>query len=488
MNLPVIDGSRDTSRPSNVTLTASRRNHAIVLALGALITLTVPAFLASLRAQFSPVLLVGAVGVLVLAVVALGLWARSDRNLRSDVLDGVDLMLYLSPVLLLTTVFPLAAPRMAEARVGDVSLMAVVMACSVSVPWVGQAACMPIYQALGELISERDPDQIKAAVVRHWAGLFLASVPLVAAFAVAVRLVTGWGPGPILVFIALLLAHVLFVQSLIVGNLLLRRGLWAVAWAAYAAALFLVPAVWWLPPVLGAATQIIPLGKHLKALVGAPLFLSARHLFTGMVRGLLTGAVLWADKLLVLLTLGLAGMPVVTIYFSLVPALIAYHYYFAILAPRIDAQVNDLHQAISKAPIHAATRRANRLFGEVDRSLLRTGVLGMILTMLSASAMAVIQPERVVLSTTLGVAAWLFVMVTLVSYQLDYLGETRVSQAVGIIHLVTLFLTIPNLSLSAAYLVIATVDLALLAFCVVLYRRLWRQPEYTLFWRRAVAW
>ena len=62
---------------------------------------------------------------------------RADDAAR----PGAGLLLYLSPVILLNLVFPLISPQMAAVQVGGVQLTSVVLACSITVPWLAQAAC-----------------------------------------------------------------------------------------------------------------------------------------------------------------------------------------------------------------------------------------------------------------------------------------------------------------------------------------------------------
>ena len=69
---------------------------------------------------------------------------------------GAGLLLYLSPVILLNLVYPLVSPAMAAVDVGGVQLTLVVLASSITVPWLAQAACLPAYRAIGDLMAERD--------------------------------------------------------------------------------------------------------------------------------------------------------------------------------------------------------------------------------------------------------------------------------------------------------------------------------------------
>ena len=57
-------------------------------------------------------------------------------------------LLYVSPVALLMVVFPVVTPELGKYRLGDVPLVHVILAASITVPWLSQAACMPIYRAI----------------------------------------------------------------------------------------------------------------------------------------------------------------------------------------------------------------------------------------------------------------------------------------------------------------------------------------------------
>ncbi len=106
--------------------------------------------------------------------------------------------------------------------------------------------------------------------------------------------------------------------------------------------------MWFLPPLVGLATQLIPLRRH-----WASLTRSARLHFadvaTDVVRGLLLGAVLWSDKYFLFLKAG-DHFAVTSVYMALLPAVLAYNYYFVRLAPRFDASITELRGAMEEAP------------------------------------------------------------------------------------------------------------------------------------------
>ncbi|MDO5499035.1 MAG: hypothetical protein Q4F67_05055 [Propionibacteriaceae bacterium] len=292
------------------------------LVMAALTALLAPPLVAAFPAERSPAPIVGGVALVALGITALGLRSGSERTSRIHALEGLSLLLYLSPLLILSLVFPLAREQLAAARVGAVSLTALLLACCIAVPWVSQAVCLPIYRALEEFRAERD-----------------AAGPAEAA------------PRP------------------------------------------------------------------------------SGRLVAGALGGLVLGSVLWADKLLAFLFHGAEGIPAFTIFLALLPAVAGYSYYFAV----------------------------------AGRCLLRAVALGMALTMAVTTTLAAVQPDRIGLSTTLGIASTLLMCVTLVSHTLAELGHRLFAVLISALHLVALVVVIPALPLMTATLVVAAVDLGLLA-------------------------
>jgi hypothetical protein len=474
---------------------ARRRTVAIIVAL--LLTALVPLADTVLPAGWSTALL--AAGVLLLMVTLLMLsrpgasagigTAESDGGNRR----GAGLLLYLSPVILLNLVYPLVSPAMAAVNVGGVQLTLVVLASSITVPWLAQAACLPAYRAIGDLMAERDMAAITRRFCTTWPAMFVQSLPLVVVFAVPLWLATRWSFPALATYAALCALHLLFVQSLILTNVGERRGLWALAWAAYAVALFAAPTLWWLPPVLGTLTQVATMGRGLAA-VRLARRLDARHFSADLLRGLLLGAVLWADKFVLFLVTD-GDFQVVIVFLAMLPAVVAYNYYFVNLAPRVDRAVTDLHRTIAGEPLTRLATRSRELSRTVDRAILSTGAVGMVLTLVIVLLLEGLQPVNVLLAVSVGVASWAFMILTLLSYELDYIGEKVLPQILGGIHLAlcaAAFLLVGAVQGSTgavlAYGALVVADLVLVAVAWVLYKRHWTQPEYTLFWRHATTW
>lgn len=468
----------------------SRRRTAIILTalfLTALIPIAVDGL-----AQSGLILLTLVGGLLVLITVALimrGTALGTDTQQPDTPVSnrgGINLLLYLSPVIFLNIVFPLVSPQMATATVGGVQLTYVVLASSITVPWLAQAACVPSYRAIGGLMAERDMQKITRRFCEVWPAMFAQTLPLVAVFALPLWLATGWSLEAMVAYVLLCGAHVLFVQSLVLANVGERRGLWAVAWGAYALSLALAPTVWILPPLLAAATQIVAMGRSLSH-VRAFERLGQRNFAVDVLRGLLLGAVLWADKFVLFLVTD-GTFQVVVVFMAMLPAVLAYNFYFVNLAPHVDQAVTGLHKAIEHDPLPEMASRSNVLSYIVDRSVLRTGAVGMVLTLAASLLLGGLQPENALLAVVVSVASWTFMMLTLLSYELDYIGEKITAQVLGAAHLVAAGLAFVVLGTTGAYALLLVIDLALVVAAWALYKRHWAQPEYTLFWRHATSW
>lgn len=280
------------------------------------------------------------VGVVALVVHAVG----PGRNTAPTVLTAgrgrrlvaptVEMALHLSPVALLTLVFPLASARLDGVTVGGASLITLLLASSLTVPWLAQAVCLPVYRAIGALVPAGDLPVITRRFCEVWPTSFVQSTPLLLLFVVPVELTLHWSPLAVATYLALCLLHVGFAQSLVMANVARDRVRWAAAWAAYAATLFALPELWFLPPLAGLATQLWWMRDELSS-VRRPVWLDHRDVALDLGRGLLLGSVLWADKLfLFLVTDGVFAVD--TVFLALLPAILAYNYYFVRLAPGFD--------------------------------------------------------------------------------------------------------------------------------------------------------
>ena len=86
------------------------------------------------------------------------------------------------------------------------------------------------------------------------------------------------------------------------------------------------------------------------------------------------------------------------------------------------------------------------------------------------------------------VVAFLFVAVALLIYQIEYMTMYVTVQLLSAAHLVLLFISFMILPNETGYLPIIVGEAVLAFACYRVYRQAWAAPEYSLFWRRALAW
>jgi hypothetical protein len=397
----------------------------------------------------------------------------------------VQLALHLWPVGILTLIYPFASQRMAGAAVGGVGLTSLLLAVSLTVPWLSQGVCMPLYRAIGPLIHEGDTDEIRRRFCEVWPLTFAQSLPTILLFAVPVQLATQWSMKTMSAYVVLCALDLAFAQSLVLTNIGRQRFGWALAWTGYATPLLVFPTAWFLPPLLGLVPQLILLRRFLRV---RPLALDPVDMLRDVVHGLLLGSVLWADKLFYFLKDG-NHFAVETVFLALLPAVLAYNYYFARLAPGFDSSVTSLRMAMEKEPISKLGRYSQELFALVQASIVRTALAGALLSFSISWVMINFTPDHAGLIAGVATASWLFMMTTVLCYKIDYIGQHRASQGLSGAHLIlcgVAFLAMPTGP--GLYFTLAGIELLLFFVTLRLCLTAWRTPEYTFFWRHATAW
>jgi hypothetical protein len=435
------------------------------------------------------VLVVLAVGVggLLLRRIAAGPPAGADRNGRPGIRAAVEMVLYLSPVLLLTVSFPIAVSRISDVGVGGASLTTLLLASSLTVPWLSVAACLPIYRAIGDLLPASQEAPVRERLCQVWPTAFAQTAPAVLVFAAPVELALRWSIPALATYIALCLLHVAFAQSLILANISRNRLRWAAAWCAYAAALLLFPALWFLPPLAGLATQLPPMRYDLMRLRRLAR-LDPRDVAADVARGMLLGSVLWAHLLFFFLATD-GHFAVSTVFFAVLPAVLAYNYYFVRLAPTFDTGVLTLRSAMESGAHSSMSETSGQLSAVVRQSLTRTALAGAAIGFVVTSLSALRGGSSVDLVAPVALAAWLFLMTTLVCYKLDYIGATSQAQLFSAAHLVicgAAFVLVPAGPQLYSWLVVCEAVLFAVALRTCLAQ--WKASEYSLFWRHATAW
>jgi hypothetical protein len=127
--------------------------------------------------------------------------------------------------------------------------------------------------------------------------------------------------------------------------------------------------------------------------------------------------------------------------------------------------------------------------------VLLTGAIAALLTLTVSLVMAGVDPAQTMLAVAASAASWGFMVLTLLSYELDFIGEKVTPQLLGAVHLAVCVLAFaagglfgPLTGAAGSYLLLGAVDFVLIAIAWMFYRQHWSQPEYTLFWRHATTW
>jgi hypothetical protein len=178
-----------------------------------------------------------------------------------------------------------------------------------------------------------------------------------------------------------------------------------------------------------------------------------------------------------------------TVFLALLPAILAYNYYFVRLAPVFDGSVEAVRTAMEHEGNRVLSRRSNALSAVVTASIGRTALMCAGFGLLVTCLVAVTAPTATALVAAVSVASWFLMMTTVLCYKLDYIGQKAQAQAFSAVHLVAclvIFLALPVGPALYAWLVLIEAVLFVVALQACLTQ--WRSAEYALFWRHATAW
>ncbi|MFT8394730.1 hypothetical protein [Propionibacterium sp.] len=403
-----------------------------------------------------------------------------------DALRGIGgLLAKMSPTVLLMIVFPLVITRIDAQDVNSVQAGSVFLAVSVTVPWMSQAVCVAFYRYFWDLKDQRDPHLVAGRVLALWPNIVLATLPVAAIFMVVVEAITHWPPAAFLYVMFGIIAHAFFAQSQVVINQARLDVMLVVSWAAYAAVIFIAPQLWLLAPIAGTIPNVaILLAVSSDVHWHRPSAKEFRGYITDTARGFLTGSVLWADKVVVLL-MTQSAMGIFDMYLALVPAVLAYSYYFAQLAPNLDLAVEQASGAVQRSGTKELRRQANLVSDVVGHAIARTLAVAAVAALGLHLLLQVIGGPQLPLGLYIGPIAAL--VVTILCYHLEYIQHRGWACWLAGIHLLAVFaLLVPPVS-STIWFVIA-VDVVLSIVGYIRTRQVWGSIPYQMFWRFAMQW
>jgi hypothetical protein len=391
----------------------------------------------------------------------------------------------LSPVIFLSLAYPFAAGRLRAVEIGGLPFHQLLLATSITAPWLSQIVCMPLFSALSSGPGDGD-DQLRARALEVWPAAFSAALPVVAVLAIPVWLIERWSLPEFLVYATLCLLNAVFAQSLVYSIVSRHAALWVVGWGVYATALFAIPRLWFLPPMAGMLAEALYLAWRTRSL---PLHLVVPDgLLASLGKGALIGCILWSDKYLYFLRFP-HQYDAALLFGAMLPAIVAYNFYFALLAPRTDGLVDSVRRAMVDGPVPKLRRECRTLSSHIRGSAAQASFLCALLSSASITYLAIADPARAWPAGCEMLACWCFLMGTLACYKLAYLGQERLAYGYGAVHLAIVaaaFAASP--SGPDVYLTVAAVELATVGLVLRTCLRDWDHPEFMLFWRHAIQW
>lgn len=390
----------------------------------------------------------------------------------------------MSPTILLMSVFPLVIATLNSTDIGGVPAERVLLAVSVSVPWLSQAVCIAFYRHFWDLEDQRKTYQVAPRMFSRWPEIMVATLPVSVIFTAAVALITDW-PLITLAYVgAGMLLHSLFAQSLVLVNQTRNDTLWVVSWVLYALVVLVAPTFWLLAPVFGMLPNILIVALR-GARIHRPSWAELGQHLVDTGRGFLTGSVLWADKFVLLLVVGTV-YDIYVLYIALIPAVLAYSYYFAQLAPNFDLAVEKADAAIHHGTMKELRGRTSLVADVVAHAVARTVAVAWVIALTLAVVIQLI-PGAPRLPLELVVVPIGALVVTILSYQLEYIGHRGTASLLSGLHLLAV-LSLAVIPVPLALPLVLAADVAISIAGYVRIRQVWGSMPYQMFWRFATQW
>lgn len=395
------------------------------------------------------------------------------------------LLAQLTPVVCLSLAYPTVGHRLEEGRVGAVPLNMVVLAGSLITPWLSQTVCSPLYKALSSSPAVDQPAALHSRWLAAWPFAAGTALLVAALFGFAVATQLGWGYQAASALAVLCALNGLLSQSMVVAILQRNYLSWAAAWTAYATALVIMPSWWFMPPIAGIFTQLVYLAARRPALL-RPTF--NRTIIADLGKGFLIGAVLWSDKLFFFLKEPFHFHPLL-VFLSILPAIVAYGYYFVRQAPGLDQLVAEMRAAMQDDPLSQSAPRLGALIGQAELTVVKATCTASVLCFAGVVIESIFMPGTIMFYAAMAVASTNFLVITIFLYKLEYIGRGDLVYWFAGAHflLVSLvfFIASPGV---VTYLALSALSAIITLLAAHTALRAWRAPEYSFFWRYATSW
>lgn len=301
-----------------------------------------------------------------------------------------------------------------------------------------------------------------AAVVRHWSSEDFTIVLLVVG------------------------ANVCFAATLTPAYALRDPGMLMAGWLTYAWVLWLVPQAWYAPPLVSAGVLAVMTLRRSRGAVEVGRA-SWSQSVVGIVRSLADAIPLW----IVPLTVYLYGIPItmtmLLLFIALMPALITYQVYFVSMSDRTWRSIDSFKASITLSSYSAVHAEGVRL-----RKLSSAGTIGAfglsVLTLLLVTpwiAGYVPGLSRLLVAVSFAAAAAVVLLAQVNRLAMTGTEATRYAVPLALLAViaVALIIDVPLATVLSIYAISCVVlSLAVAALNWVM----WRTPEYTLFWAKAI--
>ena len=155
---------------------------------------------------------------------------------------------------------------------------------------------------------------------------------------------------------------------------------------------------------------------------------------------------------------------------------------------RVNGSIQRLWTLFNKLPFNEIEPEAHAVVRISHASVRNTLIVSVICSVITGILMYIFVPNTFPLAYAGLTVAWLFLAMALFIYQLEYMTMFKTVHIICAVHLLIVtvaFSIIPN---DGGYLPIIIGEAILALVTWILYRRAWANPEYSLFWRRALAW
>ncbi|WP_152668956.1 hypothetical protein [Corynebacterium renale] len=411
----------------------------------------------------------------------------------------------ISPTALLMTAFSVAYQQMVGKTLGGESSLLLLMAVSVTVPWISAAASRPLYPVVqqantysevqGSARKGSDDDHILRAFAVNWPVVFCWSVLFVAGFSAVFGLALQLSLTGVAVYALGVLANVVFAQTLIAVQEVRRYGFVLAGWAAYAICLAAAPELWLVAPLVGMVPGVVLIAVGCVRTRGgwvSDAHTPHRFIVRDMCVGLGVGAVLWADKLFIVVALGEESFPVLyLLYVSLVPTVAGTALYWSRHYQFLQQAISRVWDVINGVPARDLQRTmcqagqpADRALGEV---MVPTALGGV--AVVGCAPLLGFAPDLMLLMAVLAPQAFLALMIA--THNLEQVSKMSVALRVHGVHVAACACALVAAFLPGAlpwvYVLFIGVDVALTAYAVRVRRTTVLDAPYELFWKEAVA-